>query len=297
MGTPRLRFPTQPAHLARPILYWHYDVNAVVAACVCALLVGMMLAVPFKVRDEATNLSFRDFHNGANPPIGSRQEIAGQYAELEDKYKHVEKELMQERNLKQELETKLAEQEQGSTALLADLQRSRLLAGLLPTEGPGLVLKLSENPTDAPNTEEVGLYLIHQEDLLNIVNELWSAGAEAMAIRSPRGTERIGPGSSIRCVGPVVIVNSQRMGPPFEILAIGNAPTLKQALEIPNGVLAVLSIYNINHEIRESKKLVLPALSGSSFPEYAQIHKETIDTAGSASTVKSTPDAPPSGDE
>ena len=287
MATPRfiIRHPQRPD---RPILYWHYDINAVVAACLCALLVGMMLALPFKVKDEATKLQFRDFRRDPSTPLGSRQEIAGQLTDLEEKYKDLSKELQQERALKQGLETKLAQQEQGASDILTDLQRARLLAGMLPAEGPGLVLKLSENLQDASDDpEDVGLKMIHQEDLLNIVNELWAAGAEAMAIRSPSGTERLVSNSSIRCVGPVVLVNAQRMGPPFEILAIGNAPTLKQALEIPNGVLAVLSLYDISYEIHDSKKLVLPAYSGKTFPEYARIHKENVENAGDAAAGSS----------
>ena len=279
MATPRI-VPNPNAPAPRPIIYWHYDVNAVVAACCCALLVGLMLAVPFKVKEEAQSVRFRNF--GADTPNLSRQEIAGHYSELESKYRDLQKELAQERTLKQGLETKLGEQQQGASDLLDDLQRARLLAGLLPAEGPGLVLKLSEDLNGALEGDEVGLRMIHQEDLLNIVNELWAAGAEAMAIRSPAGTERLIGNSSIRCVGPVVIVNSQRMGPPFEILAIGNGPTLRQGLELPNGVLAVLSIYHIRWEIRESKRLILPAYGGKTFPEYAQVHKENLKEAGSA---------------
>ncbi|MCG3152932.1 MAG: hypothetical protein GEEBNDBF_02237 [bacterium] len=274
-----------PAQVSRTLFVWHYDINAVVAACLCAFLVGVLLAVPFKVKDEAPRLQLRMTADGA--ATLSRQEIAGQYTELESRYKELQKELAQERTLKQGLEAKLADQERGSTDILQDLQRARLFGGTVPAEGPGIVLKLTED-LNAADPDDVGLRMIHQEDLLNIVNELWSAGAEALAIRSPAGTERIVSSTAIRCVGPVVIVNSQRMAPPFEILAIGNGPTLKQALEIPNGVLAVLGLYRIKYEIRESKKLVLPAYSGKTFLEYTSIHQETLKDAGSAAAGSNT---------
>lgn len=275
-----VRIIPQSGSTAHALFVWRYDFNAVVAACLCAFFVGLLLAVPFKVKEEVQGVQFRMTPAGA--ATLSRQEIASQYTELENRYKELQKELAQERTLKQDLEGKLADQEKGSANIVADLQRSRLFGGTVPAEGPGIVLKLSEDLTGTMDADEVGLRMIHQEDLLNIVNELWSAGAEAMAIRSPAGTERIVATSSIRCVGPVVIVNSQRMAPPFEIMAIGNGAILRQALEIPNGVLAVLSLYRINYEIRESKKMVLPAYSGKTFLEYSQIHKESLSEAGSA---------------
>lgn len=271
---------------ARALFVWHYDLNAVVAACCCAFLVGLLLAVPFKVRDEVEGVQFR--MTPAGTATLSRQEIAGQYTELETRYKNLQKELAQERTLKQTLEAKLADSEKGTSDIVQDLQRARLFGGTVPAEGAGIVLKLSEDLSGTMDAEDVGLRMIHQEDLLNIVNELWAAGAEAMAIRSPAGTERIVGSSSIRCVGPTVLVNSQRMAPPFEILAIGNGPTLRQALEIPNGVLAVLGLYRINYEIRESKKLVLPAYSGKTFLDYAKVHHESLQDAGSAAEGSAT---------
>lgn len=284
MATPRFTIPhlSQPTYGGRPLLYWHYDLDAVVAACVCALLVGMMLALPFKVEESAEGLEFRNPLLRQNPSLESRQELASQYQELDTKFKDLQKELAQERTLKQDLEADFAVEKQVSTQVITELQRARLLAGIVPAEGPGIVLKLSENLEGAVDSEDVGLRMIHQEDLLNIVNELWASGAEAMAVRSSAGTERLVASSSIRCVGPTVIVNSQRMGPPFEIMAIGDPETLRQGLEIPNGVLAVLGIYNINHEIVTRKQLILPAYSGKSFPEFASVHEENVEEAGDA---------------
>lgn len=283
MNVPQFHRPGLP----RPQMVLAGDLNALLAACCSAFLVGAMLALPLRVSQEAKAVELRD----PRPDTGtlSRQEIATQYQELELRYKELQKEVAQERTLKQTLENKLAEQEQGAADILTDLKRARLVAGLVPAEGPGLVLKLSEDLSGAVDAEDVGLRMVHQEDLLNIVNELWSAGAEALAVRSPAGTERIVAGSSIRCVGPVVIVNSQRMGPPFEILAIGNVPTLRQALEIPNGVLSILSLYKVKYEIRESKKLVLPAYTGRTFPEYATVHQESLSEAGSAAEGSRSP--------
>ncbi|HYE76834.1 MAG TPA: DUF881 domain-containing protein, partial [bacterium] len=198
MATPRFTIPnlTPPGYQNRPLLYWHYDLDAVVAACVCALLVGMMLAVPFKVEESSAGLEFRNPLRPGSPSLESRQELATQYQELDTKFKDLQKELAQERTLKQGLEQRLAEQEQVATEVITELERARLLAGLLPAEGPGIILRLSENLESTANTDEVSLQMIHQEDLLNIVNELWAAGAEAMAIRSSSGTERLVANSS-----------------------------------------------------------------------------------------------------
>ena len=67
------------------------------------------------------------------------------------------------------------------------------------------------------------MYIIHDDDLLRVINELRAAGAEAIAING----ERIVAMSEIRCAGPTLSVNNNRSAPPYEIKAIGNPNNLE----------------------------------------------------------------------
>ena len=116
-------------------------------------------------------------------------------------------------------ETQLTEQQHR----LAQLQ---IRAGLTALEGPGITITLDDNKNiligDDPNR-----YVIHYENLLFIVNDLRNAGAEAISING----QRIVVSSEIRCVGNVILINTTRLAPPFEISAIGDPTALAEAIE------------------------------------------------------------------
>ena len=69
---------------------------------------------------------------------------------------------------------------------------------------------------------ELSENIIHDQDVLRVVNELWASGAEAISINNIR----LGPNSSVRCVGPVVNVNGAKVASPIKIRAIGDQDTL-----------------------------------------------------------------------
>ena len=116
-------------------------------------------------------------------------------------------------------ETQLATQQHQLTQL-------QIRAGLTALEGPGVTITLDDNKNiligDDPNR-----YVIHYENLLFIINDLRNAGAEAISING----QRIVVSSEIRCVGNVILINTTRLAPPFEISAIGNPTTLAEAIE------------------------------------------------------------------
>lgn len=126
-------------------------------------------------------------------------------------------------NIKQKKESS-SQGAQVSSALQKTNEELRFLAGLTPVEGPGIRITLDDNNAGAKAIENSGKpynpeeYIIHDRNLLYIINELKAAGAEAIAVNDQRIIER----STIRCVGTVILVNSARLAPPYVIEAIGN---------------------------------------------------------------------------
>lgn len=66
--------------------------------------------------------------------------------------------------------------EAGSQALKAELEQLEITAGLTDVEGPGVTIIL-EDSSQANVTGNEADYLIHDNDLLSVINELRSAGA------------------------------------------------------------------------------------------------------------------------
>jgi uncharacterized protein YlxW (UPF0749 family) len=73
------------------------------------------------------------------------------------------------------------------------------------------------------NLYMMNYFIVHDSDMLHVINELRGAGAEAIAIN---GT-RIMATSRISCGGPTINVGkSERFTPPFVIHAIGDPDAL-----------------------------------------------------------------------
>ena len=64
----------------------------------------------------------------------------------------------------------------------------RMRAGPTPLVGPGVIVRLDDSSRKARTGENPNLYLIHDDDLLKVINELRAAGAEALSVNGQRLT-------------------------------------------------------------------------------------------------------------
>ena len=108
--------------------------------------------------------------------------------------------------------------------------------------------------------------IIHDSDIRTVVNELFASGAEAISING----ERLVSTSSIRCVGPTVLVNNTRLSIPFEITAIGDSKTLEAGLIVKGGIVDTLTPWGIDIKITRHTKVEVPAYRGFSSFKYAE---------------------------
>lgn len=140
-----------------------------------------------------------------------------------------------------------------------ELQQVQMAAGLTELEGPGIAITLNDSNQAAQQGQEPSLFLIHDEDLLKLVNELKAAEAEAITING----HRIVTSTEIRCAGPTISVNNTRIAPPYVIHAIGDPETLEAALKMRGGVMEILQYWNIQVQVEKKDTLTLPAYIGS----------------------------------
>ncbi|CAM3831697.1 DUF881 domain-containing protein [Alicyclobacillus pomorum] len=120
------------------------------------------------------------------------------------------------------------------------LEDERILAGMTAVQGPGVRVTLMDGTSPAgADTEQ---YLTHDWDVRSVINELFTAGAEAVSING----YRVVATSGVFCTGPVVKVNDHRIGAPFDIEAIGDPQVLKSALTLQGGILDQLRGRGVN---------------------------------------------------
>lgn len=213
-------------------------------ACVCMVL-GFMLAVQFRTTEDM------------------KQTLPYQRVEeLSDRLVRAEKE---RDALKEELEK--IKEKQGPGLMDEDL---RMKAGLIPLEGPGIIVRMDDSTQKSKAGENPNLYVIHDDDILRVINELRAAGAEAISINGQRlvGT------SEIRCAGPTLSVNNVRSAAPFEIHAIGDKGTLENALKMRGGVAETLKVWGIQLEVTGDDNVYVPPYKETRKQEYARATEE-----------------------
>lgn len=108
------------------------------------------------------------------------------------------------------------------------------------------LVKPGENPND---------FLVHDQDLLRIINDLKIAGAEAISING----QRYMGFSEIKCSGPTVTINGKTYGQPFIIRAIGDSTDLESAIKSIDSYSYMLnSIYGIKIDVKTSTEIKIP---------------------------------------
>jgi uncharacterized protein YlxW (UPF0749 family) len=170
--------------------------------------------------------------------------------------RHLEVQLLDLQRQVSKVEEALAQRQSEAADILSQLEAARMMAGVVPVNGPGVIVTLQDK-ANAQESEDVTKYIVHEQDVRLVVNELRAAGAEAISING----QRLVSNSAIRCVGPTIIVNGVKSAAPFVITAIGDPNTLISALHLPGGVLHSLEGY-VQISV-ESKDLVeIPAFVG-----------------------------------
>ncbi|MGH8869593.1 MAG: DUF881 domain-containing protein [Actinomycetes bacterium] len=135
------------------------------------------------------------------------------------------------------------------------LQSLGILAGTLPAEGPGITLTIS----DPDRSVEAAV-------LLDAVQELRDAGAEAIQIGTARVTARtyfVDRGNRIEVDGTVV-------DPPYRLVAVGDPRTMATALGIPGGVLESVQEQGATATVAQRDQVTVSALRPVATPEYAR---------------------------
>jgi len=219
----------------------------VAIAMVCVIL-GIMLAVQFRTT--------RDIK--ASVPYQRVEDLSKQLSKVEKERDALLSEVYALRNAS------------GYEAYDRELKQVKMGAGLIPVQGPGIVVVIDDSKRPSKPGENPNLYLIHDDDILKVINELWAAGAEAIAING----QRLIANSEIRCAGPTLSVNNTRYSPPYEIAAIGEPKTLESSLKLRGGVVETLQFWGIQVTVKKPDIVKVPAYKGAIQFQYAKPDEE-----------------------
>ena len=153
--------------------------------------------------------------------------------------------------------------------LNANLQDARIAAGLIAMTGTGIVIQLDDSKAPVPPDGNASDYLVGSRDIRLVIEELWSAGAEAIAVNG----ERITTTTAIIDVGTSLLVNSAYLSPPYQITALGASDLydrLSASARFGDFVRTRSQGYGIGVSLAEPESVDIPAFVGTVTLRYSR---------------------------
>lgn len=196
----------------------------------------------------------------------SKNEISNISSEMEDL-----KLLIEEKKEEVKRIENTNNEDSASSILKDELKKTKIASGFSDMEGPGIAILMEDNQEAEIVGMDINDDVIHDIDILNILNDLRVAGAEAISING----QRIMPMTEIKCGGPIIKINGRSLATPFFIEVIGNPKTLYAAINAPGTYGYILkNLYHINVETKIEDKIKVSAYKGNFVFKYANPIKE-----------------------
>jgi len=208
-----------------------------------ALVLGLLVVV--QVRAQAGNAGFAQL---------SSQDLTVLVANINARNDQLRREVSTLEDELAALNQNRSRGEESLDELRADLRRVRAYAGLDPVGGPGVTISIS-GPIDGSGVEE-------------LINELRNAGAEAIGV----GDVRIVNGVVVTGAQGAASIGGARLGPVFELSAIGAPDKLTGSLTRSGGVIAQLAATEpgVSVTVTPVDRIELPATTRSLVPAHGR---------------------------
>lgn len=208
--------------------------RSIAMTAVCILL-GIMLALQYKSINA--NQSLASFENKR------MDELKTDLIKLQDQKNSLQERLKELENENQTYAKVKAGDSDAAQQIQDNLNKARIFAGLESVKGKGIIVTLDNN----------AYIQVEDYDILNVVNELRAAGAQAISVNE----ERIVAMTEIREAGQYIMINGKQSSAPFTIKAISDPDNLERSLTLIGGVVEGLEDAQLNVSIKKADEVVI----------------------------------------
>lgn len=210
------------------------------------VLVGFLLVSQFRVG--------RTIRREVELPTVRVRDLAVLVQQQADALKALQAEVDQLRQKLTAYDTAAAQGRVSAQTLASEVEFYRMVLGLTSVRGPGVVVRLREQSVPGG----VLAPAVQPQDLSGLANELWSAGAEAIAINGVRLLATTG----LRQDERGILAGIFRIQAPYQIQAIGNAQAMTATLNLRGGFVEGLRSVGLAVEVVQKDALTLAPFRG-----------------------------------
>lgn len=231
-----------------------------------AIILGLMcLVLTIAICIQMNTIE--DANKTVGKTMSSNDGLRDEVLKWRDRYNNSYKQL-------QKLETELEDtrnqaiaNDEGDIKKQEELKNVNKLLGFTEVKGAGVVITLDDNrEVSEDKLLNVGDVLVHEADLVEIINALYNAGADAISINN----QRIVSTTEIRCDGNIVRINGKMIGVPMTIKAIGFPERMYTSMLIPGGQLRLMMRDGVVVNIEKVEDITIPKYEGVYTTDYIQ---------------------------
>lgn len=218
---------------------------------IAAVILGVMISLNISFNGKNTKVflnakQYEEAWDKRNKLLKETSDLKDQYNEEYDKYIKYKYGDTDEKDVSKQIESELNE--------------NKLKIGTTDVQGQGIKITMNDATMDFKQ-DYTKKNIIHDIDLLMVINDLKSAGAEAISVNG----QRIVDNTYMYCGGSYINVNGVKTPTPFYISAIGNKDALKNYMLLDENYLKYLmSDYRrIRVSIEEFDNIKISGYTGS----------------------------------
>lgn len=189
-------------------------------------------------------------------------ELRDEVLKWKEKYDVTYEQLTQSGKDLEQIRKQATQNDKTSSAKQNEITRNNMLLGSYEVQGPGIEITLTDNNTgiskDGMEVIDLSKLVVHYNDLLEVINALNNAEAEAISVNG----QRIVQTTAITCEGNVIKINGQRVSSPFVIKAIGSPGLLYGSMSMIGGYLYWMENEGVLVNIKQSDNVVIEKYNG-----------------------------------
>lgn len=186
------------------------------------LIISVIIGIMFFALTLVTFIQFKTISYTDINALETMQEteLRKELTAIKTKYTEALEELQETQTMIKEYQETINTDKEASVLLASELEKSRNLLGKNAVQGEGIIVTLAD--------VEVGKYgKIYARDLIELVNELKAAGAEAISIN---GHRIINTSYIVDLNATFISINGETEVSPYEVKAIGDTTYLESGL-------------------------------------------------------------------
>ncbi|WP_312094794.1 DUF881 domain-containing protein [Aminipila sp.] len=221
------------------------------AAFIVCTIIGIGLACQMKISDgQRLYVSPKTIEDYKITINSEREEIKKLQAMVEETEEKLTNYQMAEQPGEQS-------QEAFEQSLSDEVEKYKIASGKVQVKGAGVEVIVDDGTRELYLGEDVNNLLVHDMDIVMIINELNRCGAEAVSVNG----QRITANTAISCSGYTVRINGEVYARPFKIRAIGDGKRMAAALVDPDGYGTSLKNWGVQFEVRLKDDITIDAVS------------------------------------